>query len=152
MPNKNRAVFQEKGFNSRVSDMNCSTAMLPVEAYAGCLQQWSRGVMLRDCEKVVSPVPGVDFGIRITGDSMEPEFKDGSILFIKRINEKAFIPWGHPMVIDTENGVVVKVIYPAGDSVVLPDCPMEYIEARSYNPAYPPFLIPTESTGSIGTT
>lgn len=119
--------------------------MLPVEAYAGCLQQWSRGVMLRDCEKVVSPVLGVDFGIRITGDSMEPEFKDGSILFIKRINEKAFIPWGHPMVIDTENGVVVKVIYPAGDSVVLPDSPMEYIEARSYNPAYPPFLIPTES-------
>ncbi len=25
LPNKNRAVFQEKGFNSRVSDMNCST-------------------------------------------------------------------------------------------------------------------------------
>ena len=52
---------------------------------------------------------------------------------------------GTPNGIDTENGVVVKVIYPAGDSVVLPDCPMEYIEARSYNPAYPPFLIPTES-------
>ena len=92
--------------------------MLPVEAYAGCLQQWSGGDVARLREGCIS-CPGVDFGIRITGDSMEPEFKDGSILFIKRINEKAFIPWGHPMVIDTENGVVVKVIYPAGDSVVL---------------------------------
>ncbi|MDE6338356.1 MAG: hypothetical protein K2K97_01035 [Muribaculaceae bacterium] len=119
--------------------------MLPVEAYAGNLQLWSRGVQLRDCEKVVSPVPGVDFGIRVTGNSMEPEFHDGSVLFIKRINEKAFIPWGNPMVIDTENGVVVKIVYPPHNREIHPGCKMEYIEARSYNPAYPPFNIPTES-------
>lgn len=130
--------------------------MLPVEAFAGNLQLWSRGVQLRDCEKVVSPVPGVDFGIRISGDSMEPEFSNGTVLFIKRINEKAFIPWGNPMVIDTENGVVVKVVYPAPaasepystpSAATSPALPgnLDYIEARSYNPAYPPFLIPTDS-------
>lgn len=119
--------------------------MLPVEAYAGNLQLWNRSVQLRDCEKVVSPVPGVDFGIRITGNSMEPEFHDGSVIFIKRINEKAFIPWGNPMVIDTENGVVVKMVYPINEKSTLPGYDCEFIEARSYNPAYPPFLIPTDS-------
>lgn len=119
--------------------------MLPVEAFAGNLQLWSQVVQLKDCEKVVSPVPGVDFGIRVSGNSMEPEFQNGSVLFIKRINEKAFIPWGNPMVIDTENGVVVKVVYPVNEEGARPDRDCRFIEARSYNPAYPPFLIPTES-------
>lgn len=123
--------------------------MLPVEAYAGNLQLWSQGVQLRDCEKVVSPVPGVDFGIRVNGNSMEPEFRDGSVIFIKRINEKAFIPWGNPMVIDTENGVVLKMVFPPHNKEVKPGCTCEYIEARSYNPDYPPFLIPTESIYGI---
>lgn len=123
--------------------------LLPVEAYAGNLQLWSRGVQLNDCEKVVSPVPGVDFGIRITGDSMEPEFHSGSIIFIKRINEKAFIPWGNPMVIDTENGVLVKAVYPSSRRTDRHGNECEYIEARSYNPAYPPIEIPTESIFGI---
>ncbi len=119
--------------------------MLPVEAYAGNLQEWSEGVFLRDCEKVVSPVPGVDFGIKVTGNSMEPEIHGGSTLFIKKINDRAFIPWGNPMVIDSENGVLVKVIYPVAGSDSHNSRNPEYIEARSYNPAYPPFLVPTES-------
>jgi len=128
--------------------------LLPVKAFAGNLQLWSTGVELRDCEKVVSPVKGVDFAIRISGNSMEPELSNGSILFIKRINDKAFIPWGNPMVIDTENGVLVKAVYPA-DSPCSPASKSEficdaaerksYIEARSYNPAYPPIMIPTDS-------
>ena len=118
--------------------------LLPTEACAGTLQFWSQGVQLRDCEKVVSPVPGADFGIRVYGDSMEPEFHSGSILFIKRINENAFIPWGNPMVIDTENGVLVKVVYPSGQTTDRHGNRCEYIEARSYNPSYPPIQIPTE--------
>lgn len=119
--------------------------LLPVKAFAGNLQMWTTGVELRDCEKVVSPVKGVDFAIRIAGNSMEPEFQNGSMIFIKRINERAFIPWGNPMVIDTENGVLVKAVYPC-DS----DSPEEqYIEARSYNPNYPPFKIPVESIFSL---
>lgn len=119
--------------------------LIPVKAFAGNLQMWAEGVELRDCEKVVSPVKGVDFAIRIAGNSMEPEFQNGSMLFIKRINERAFIPWGNPMVIDTENGVLVKAVYPceseAGEE--------QYIEARSYNPNYPPFKIPVESIYSL---
>ena len=121
--------------------------LLPMSAYAGRLQVWAEpGAVLRDCEKVVSPVPGVDFAIRITGNSMEPEFHSGSIVFIKRINEQAFIPWGNPMVIDSENGVLIKVVYPveSRDKLASKDSyDTGHIEARSYNPAFPPIIIPT---------
>lgn len=112
--------------------------MLPVEAFAGGLKNWSDSVSDYQCERIISPIPGVDFAIRISGDSMEPEFHDGSTILIKRINEKAFIPWGNPMVIDSENGVLVKLVYPLPDDE-------ESIEARSLNPKYPPFSIPTSS-------
>lgn len=112
--------------------------VLPVEAYAGGLQNWSQGVALSDCDTMVSPVKGADFAIRVSGDSMEPYVYSGTMLIIRRINERAFIPWGHPMVIDTENGVVLKIVKPSSLG-------KEYIEAESYNEKYPPFDIPKES-------
>lgn len=112
--------------------------LLPVEAYAGNLQMWSQGVALSDCEKIVAPMKGVDFAIKVSGDSMEPFVFNGMTILIKKINERAFIPWGNPMVIDTENGVLVKVVQPSerGDA---------YIEAQSYNPKYKPVQIPLDS-------
>lgn len=107
--------------------------LLPVAAFAGNLQMWSKGVRLRDCAHIVSPIPNVDIAINVSGDSMEPEFHDGSTLLLRKINDRAFIPWGSPMVIDSENGVLVKCVYP-GDEFS--------IEARSINPAYPPIQIP----------
>lgn len=112
--------------------------LLPVQAYAGSLQEYSRGVTLRDCELMPVPVKGADYAIPITGDSMEPEIHNGSIAVICRINDRAFIPWGNPMVIDTENGVLVKVVMPSQKSE-------SYIEARSYNPRYPALQIPKSS-------
>ncbi|MBD5352325.1 MAG: LexA family transcriptional regulator [Bacteroides sp.] len=116
--------------------------LLPVEAVAGGLQLWSRSVELADCEKVISPVPGADFAIRVSGDSMEPEIHNGTYIYIKRINDRAFIPWGNTMVIDTENGVVVKKLFPVADDE---DC----VLARSVNREYPPFKIPTASIFGI---
>lgn len=117
------------------------TFLLPVEAYAGGLQMWSEGVRETECPKIISPIEGVDYAIPIKGDSMEPRFHDGSTLLIKRINEKAFIPWGHPMVIDTENGVLVKKVMPGTPE----NSGEEFIIAESINPAYPPIKIPTSS-------
>lgn len=120
------------------SSSGTQVPLLPVKAFAGRLQNWSDGVMRSDCEMILSPVGEVDCAIRISGDSMEPELHDGSVLFIKRINEKAFIPWGNPMVIDSENGVLVKALYPipAAD---------DFLEARSFNPNYPPIRLPAAS-------
>ncbi|MDE6442965.1 MAG: S24 family peptidase [Muribaculaceae bacterium] len=109
--------------------------LLPVEAQAGSLQMFSQGVSLMECERIMAPSPDIDCAIRVSGDSMEPNIRSGTILFIKRINEKAFIPWGHPMVIDSENGVLVKVVYPSEEG-------KEFIEARSYNERYPDIHIP----------
>lgn len=112
--------------------------LLPVEAFAGRLQDYSSSVGLRDCRKIVSPIPGADFAIQVTGDSMEPKIHDGSTILIKRINDRAFIPWGHSMVIDSENGVLVKQLYPSEHD-------RGCVEARSLNPKYPPITIPRRS-------
>lgn len=112
--------------------------LLPVDAFAGNLQMWSEGVALADCEKVIAPVKGADFAIRVSGDSMEPFIFSGMIILIKKINDRAFIPWGNPMVIDTENGVLVKIVQPSQEG-------SSYIEAQSYNPKYAPIQIPKQS-------
>lgn len=109
--------------------------LLPVEAMAGSLQGFSEGYALKDCRKIKSPVQGADWAIQISGDSMEPDFKNGSYLYIKKMSG-GFIPWGQTLVVDTIDGVVVKNIYPIEGSE-------EYIEARSINPKYPPFKIET---------
>lgn len=111
--------------------------LLPVTAFAGNITAWSQSVNAEECEKVISPVKGVDFAIRISGDSMEPEFHDGSIILIKKIDDKAFIPWGHPMIVDSTNGVFFKDIYPSERG-------RKYIEARSLNSKYPHLEIPQD--------
>lgn len=115
--------------------------LLPVEAFAGGLQMYSEGVCREDCRWIFTPVKGAEYAIPINGDSMEPKFHNGSILLIKKINEKAFIPWGHPMVIDTENGVLIKKLKPAEAR----DGSEQQVIAESFNPDYPPFRIPVSS-------
>ena len=44
---------------------------------------------------------------------MAPEYPAGSQIFIKRINERAFIEWGKAYVLDTCNGTVVKILVPS---------------------------------------
>lgn len=105
--------------------------LLPVEAMAGSLQRLAEGIELASCQKIKSPVKGADWAIQISGDSMEPDYKNGSYLFIKKMTG-GMIPWGHTMVIDTYDGVVVKNIFPLDKDA---------IEARSINPKYPPFRI-----------
>lgn len=129
-------MLVEPQVSAPVSDYE--VPLLPVHAFAGSLQEWSQGVEAASCERVLSTVPGVDMAIRISGDSMEPELHDGSILYIKRINDRSFIPWGNPLVIDTENGVLVKALYPVADDPTT-------LEARSFNPNYPPIRIPGRS-------
>ena len=143
-------MLRPSGKSKQLQEEECmllpyEVPLLPVEAFAGRLQDWAMSADLRQCEKLLSPFKDVDFAIRISGNSMEPNFHDGSTLFIKRINDRAFIPWGHAMVIDTENGVLVKVVYPGKESNESEDSTDydSFIEARSYNSNYPPIHIPT---------
>lgn len=110
--------------------------VIPTGARAGTLAEFADSIAQYDCERMVTPVKGADYAIQVTGDSMSPEYPSGSVVLIKRINEKAFVEWGKTYVLDTENGAVIK-------NVRRTDNP-EVIECVSLNPAYQPFTMETK--------
>jgi len=87
--------------------------LLPISAQAGSLNDFLVSVKGEECEKIICPIKGADFAITVSGDSMSPEFPNGTQIFIKKINEKAFIDWGRSYVLDTCNGIVLKKIVPS---------------------------------------
>ncbi len=108
--------------------------LLPISARGGTLTGFSEGVNLYECEMISTPIKGAELAITVTGDSMEPEYPSGCIVFIKKVNEKAFIEWGKTYVLDTCNGVVIKKLFPVdGDE--------NKITCRSVNSAYPDYTI-----------
>lgn len=117
--------------------------LLPIAAQGGSLNDFVVSVKESDCEKVVSPIRGADFAIPISGDSMAPEYPNGSQIFIKRINEKAFIEWGKAYVLDTCNGVVVKILVPSQKD--------GYVRCVSINtdPIFAPFEVAWEDIHGV---
>ena len=109
--------------------------ILPVEAIAGTMLEFFQSVKDYDCERMISPIKGVDYAIKIYGDSMSPEYPSGSICLIKRIDEKQFVAWNEVYVLDTDNGAVIKKIRKTDKEGV--------VECVSINPAYQPFTIET---------
>lgn len=107
--------------------------LIPLFAQGGRLNDFTESVKPIDCEKVISPIKGAEFAITVTGDSMSPEYPNGTQVLIKRINEKAFIDWGRVYVLDTCNGIVIKKIMPTSDE--------KRIKCVSINPEYPPFEV-----------
>ena len=87
--------------------------LLPISARGGSLTDFNFSVQSDDCERIVSPVKDADFAITVAGESMAPEYPNGSQVLIKKINEKAFIEWGKVYVLDTCNGTVIKKIVPS---------------------------------------
>lgn len=88
------------------------TYLLPQSAMGGSLSGFAEdGVTLQNCEKVISPIKGIDFAISIYGDSMTPEYPSGSRVLIKKIDPSVFIDWGKVYVLDTSNGVIIKELH-----------------------------------------
>lgn len=136
-----RTDLSERGIDPYRLDKHM-VPMIPTQAAAGGFELYATGILRSECQPIYSPYRGTECAIRVKGDSMEPEIQNGSILFLKRINDKAFVPWGSPLVLDTENGTVCKLLFPSQKGE-------DYFEARSYNPHYPPFQIPLESIYGI---
>ena len=107
--------------------------LLPISAQAGRLSDFADSVMEKDCERIISPIYNAELAITITGDSMSPEYTNGTKVLVKKINDKAFIDWGRTYVLDTCNGVVIKNVYPSEDT----SC----IKCVSVNKNYPSFDI-----------
>ena len=113
-----------------------TTFLIPTTAQGGKLSEFSSSVRHSDCERVISPIRGVDFAITVYGDSMAPTYPSGSRVFIKKINDKSFIEWGRAYVLDTCNGAVVKILTPSEKE--------GYVRCISVNtdPIYAPFDVP----------
>lgn len=109
--------------------------LLPLSCEGGTLKDFAVSIKESDCEKIISPIKGADFAMTVSGESMAPEYPNGSKILIKKINEKAFIDWGRVYVLDTCNGSVIKRIVPSEKE--------GYIKCLSINqsPIFAPFDI-----------
>ena len=107
--------------------------LLPISAQGGSLNDFVVSVKDSECEKVISPIKGVDYAITVSGESMSPEYPSGSQVLIKKINERAFIDWGRVYVLDTCNGTVIKRLFPSDTT----GC----VVCKSINPEYPSFEV-----------
>lgn len=112
-----------------------SLLVIPTGARAGTIADFCDAVHEYDCERIISPVKGADFAMQVSGDSMSPEYPNGSQIIVKKINASAFVEWGKVYVLDTENGPIIKVVRRTPD----PDV----VECVSLNPAYQSFTINT---------
>lgn len=111
--------------------------VIPIEAMAGTLGEFAESVQAYDCERMVSPIKGADYAIKVCGDSMTPEIPNGSQILIKKIYEEEFVEWGKIFCLNTRNGAVIKKIFPTENP--------EVVECRSVNPEYPPFKVNVKS-------
>lgn len=119
-------------------DAGCMLPLIPLDVLAGNPNLDNPGITEDDCEKYSVPdfsCRGADFLIRVSGDSMSPRYCNGNIIACKIIRNVTFIQWGKPYVIDTEQGILVKLLFPSKDH--------DRIVCRSVNSTlYPDFEIP----------
>lgn len=123
-----------------------STPLIPISAMAG----YSNGdVSVKEYEIIDHYVipdflnRGVKFLIRASGSSMYPKYSNGDLLACRPITDITFFQWGKVYVLDTDQGPLVKRLYPSKNNEL-------NIECRSDNKEqYPPFDIPKNSIRKI---
>ncbi len=86
--------------------------LLPIEAIGGSLSDYVASVSFEECERYNIPIRNVDWLIKISGDSMDPDYRSGDIVAIRKIDPNLFIQWGRVYVLDTANGSVIKELQP----------------------------------------
>src|ERR1035437_4943883 len=111
--------------------------LIPISAQGGTLTDFTMAIKDYDTEKIISPIKGADFAITVTGDSMAPEFPNGCQILLKKINCDSFIEWGRVYVLDTNNGVVIKIINEIEECPELLCTSMNADQTR-----YAPFKVP----------
>lgn len=117
-------------------DTSGTVLVLPAEARGGTIADFVDAVHEYDCERIVSPVRGAQYAMQVVGDSMEPEYPNGSRILMKKINEEIFVEWGKVYVLDTENGALLKKIRKTEKADV--------VECVSLNSKYDSFTINTQ--------
>ena len=114
--------------------------LIPVEAMAG-YEGSDVQIMGFDIQEDFMITPeldnkGVKYLIRVSGSSMIPKYNNGDLLACRPITDVSFMQWGKVYVLDTDQGQLVKRLYPCTP------VDHDYFECRSENfEEYPPFKI-----------
>lgn len=127
---------ESQDFIGQPIDERRTIPLLPLLAQGGKLNDFVVSVGEYDCERIISPIRDAQLAITVSGESMAPEYPAGSVVLVKRIDERKFIEWGRAYIVDTANGVVIKYLAPS-------DKGEGYIRCISLNPEprYAPFDI-----------
>ena len=137
-------VRNDQSENLDHSEKRLTLPLLPMSAIAGFNGIDEMGVALEQCEQVDMSYLvklGAEFVIRVSGNSMQPNYNNGDLIACRRIEDMAFFQWGKVYLLDSAQGAMLKRIFPASDSAK--------IECRSDNPDYPPFMLEKEEIRSL---
>ena len=74
--------FEENFSGDREGFAKGTLRVIPIEAMAGTLGEFADSIHAYDCERMVSPIKGADYAIKVCGDSMTPEIPNGSQILI----------------------------------------------------------------------
>jgi SOS-response transcriptional repressor LexA len=89
--------------------------ILSFSAVAGSLSDNNGSDFPEPLEEIYVPdfaARGADYGIRVDGDSMYPKYHSGEILAIRVIKDPSFFQWGMVYVLSTNQGCVIKRLFP----------------------------------------
>lgn len=89
--------------------------LLPFSAVAGSLAENTPIDAREAIDRYVIPefsARGADCAIRVDGDSMYPRYSNGEILAIRIIKDPTFFQWGKVYVLSTNQGCVIKRLFP----------------------------------------
>lgn len=103
------------------------------------------GILFNTCEHYRIPEfeeRGAHYIIRVSGNSMHPTYQNGDLLGLRRITDVNFFQWGEAYVLDTNQGVLVKRVFPVETD---PDS----IQCVSDNPKFPPYTLCSSDIRSV---
>ena len=109
---------QQSTVNSSRISQGRSLPLLPMSAIAGFNGIDEFGVAFEHCEQIEMPYlvkSGAEFLIRISGNSMQPNYHNGDLIACRRIKDMAFFQWGKVYVIDSAEGPMVKRLKKSDD-------------------------------------
>ena len=86
---------------------------------------------------------GVEYLVKLSGNSMYPKHNTGDLLGCKRITDTTFFQWGRTYVLDTDQGIMVKRVF----SIKGNDDALECHSDNKEN--FPPFVINKNSIRNI---
>lgn len=119
--------------------------LIPVDAVAGFNGIDSPTIQIHNCQRYLVPEfqqLNAEFMIRVSGSSMYPKYSSGDILACRKLTSYHFIQWGKIYVIDSEQGAMVKRLFPCDEDT-------DYVICKSDNPNYPPFELPKTEIRSL---